>query len=520
MKKNVIIVTMVAAFMLAAPLLCIDMSTSEGADDKLWTDYCDYSWYDGTGSYEIDSAEKLAGVAYLVNVGIEWLGFALPATTFQSETIALTKSVDLSAHLWDPIGFIDPDSDDAQEYQRFFRGAFIASPGVEITGLTIKNSEKLGIGLFGYIGEGSSVENVTLKDVDISGSVYAGGIAGVSYGGTIENCHVVSGTIDGEYFAGGIVSGLSNSYDSVHHVAYDGYVRNSSNKADVSSAYFTGGIVGYMPEAENEFSCWISASYNFGDVVARGGDELDTAYAGGIIGNCVNGFVSKSYNAGSVSIEGPSGSAGGIAGFLQRMDDSSDINDTAIINSYNTGVISGGNNAGGIIGDSDGSVIVIRCYNAGKITGLENFGPIFGTENAAVSNTYWLADSTSARNGARALADMTGANAMDNMSGLDYPENPNPDAPVTQFVSTALDSYAPQLICFTESTSDVVKADSLASVDLTSASPYNGDNVPTDDDDGSGNGDGDDDLLLYAGIAAVVAVVVVSVVYVVFIRKP
>ena len=485
MKKNVMLVAMVTAFMLTVPLFCIDMPASEGADSEMWTDSgnYDYSWFEdanGMGPFSISTAEELAGLAYLVNVGIDWPGWALPASTFDGDTITLTASVDLSAHIWDPIGFIDPENEYGIEFPNAFRGTFTCAEGVTITGLTTIETESHSTGLFGVIVWGALVKNVTLVDVDVSGHMYAAaGIVGASISGNIENCHVLSGQIHGNIVAGGIVGAVANEPDDMES-SYISTIKRCSNKADIYGGNAAGGIVGAALNYDEYMPVEIDKCYNFGNITIMGkAFTEDDFYAGGIAGFCGSGSITESYNAGKVTVTEENSYAGGIAGVFSNMG-FRDASSIQIMNCYNTGPVSGKSGVGGIFGNSEGTITTLKCYNAGKITATGDSGPIYGTSDgdANVYDVFWLADSTGLWSGARALADMTGGNALDKMTGLVIPDDEIiPGLIETRFTNTAQSSYAPQLIYFsTGSVSATVKADSLNSVNLSNATPYDGSN--------------------------------------------
>ena len=91
------------------------------------------------------SAEGLKNIAKLVNE--EWN---------LSIDITLTSDIDLSGIDWTPIGI---------DYNHRYAGTFDGN-GKTITGLTVTTSDQYA-GLFGCIGSGGKVKDVTLKDVKI-----------------------------------------------------------------------------------------------------------------------------------------------------------------------------------------------------------------------------------------------------------------------------------------------------------------------------------------------------------------
>ena len=144
--------------------------------DKGYTD-------DGQGNYIVTTAEGLKAVADIANNGN--LGI----------NITLTENINLTDMDWTPIGI---------DYNHQYTGTFNGG-GHTITGLTVTGSDQY-VGLFGHIGSGGTVKDVTLEEVKIESNndmSAVGGVAGRSYG-TLENCSV-SGSVSGSGIAGGVV---------------------------------------------------------------------------------------------------------------------------------------------------------------------------------------------------------------------------------------------------------------------------------------------------------------------------
>ena len=268
--------------------------------DKGYTD-------DGQGNYTVTSAEGLKNIAKLVNE--EWKS---------DINITLTADINLSGIDWTPIGI---------DYNHQYTGTFNGG-GHTITGLTVTGSDQYA-GLFGRIGSGGTVKNVTLKDVKIesnhsSGNV--GGVAGWSYG-NIENCSV-SGSVSSNSTAGGVVgaqlsgsiTGCSSSA-TVKGVAYAGGIAGYTNggasltgcyatgsvsvENNTTSAAYAGGVVG-----NNGSSSTLKACYAWGSVTGSGSG---TVYVGGVTGSNDLGTLTACYHA-KGTVSGPGGATGGVAG--------------------------------------------------------------------------------------------------------------------------------------------------------------------------------------------------------------
>ncbi|MBE6638579.1 MAG: hypothetical protein E7616_03860, partial [Ruminococcaceae bacterium] len=233
---------------------------------------------DDDGYYEIATADELYAYANLVNSG---------HTEINGKLIANIEEI----NNWTPIGNAGTQ----------FIGAFDGN-GKTVSGLINGNHKENNIGLFGYVGKGGSVKNVSVLESRLNGYNMVGGVVGENHG-TVENCNT-SGSITSEWnyetetegdVAGGVVGHNS------------GVVINCSNTGSVFGIDFIGGVVGQ----------------NFG-----------------IVTNC--------YNTGSViGIM----DIGGVVG----------VNFGAITNCYSTGIVSGSSGVGGVVGYNHSNILK-NCY--------------------------------------------------------------------------------------------------------------------------------------------------------------
>ena len=187
MKKNKLLAVLLALAMTLSLLPTAAMAEempTENTSTK-WEDSAVTSWYDNDPNSEqftITTAAELAGLAKLVNSG---------TTTFSGKTIVLGNDIDLAGKTWTPIGGV------------------VSYPSVTFAGTFDGNNKTIlnmnaddstanyaASGLFGTIT--GVVKNVTLKDVTVTSTHYAGGLVGYSSaqdGIRIENCHVNGGSI-------------------------------------------------------------------------------------------------------------------------------------------------------------------------------------------------------------------------------------------------------------------------------------------------------------------------------------
>lgn len=223
--------------------------------DKGYTD-------EGNGNYTVTTADGLKAVANIANNGSRDIN------------IILDKDIDLTNTKWTPIG-----TDHSNSYTGTFDGG-----NHTISGLTMTGSDEYA-GLFGYIGSGGTVKDVTLEDVQIATTNsygYAGGVAGYCYKGTLENCSV-SGSVSSNYSAGGVVA-----------QQFGNSITKCSSSAIVDGTNEVGGVVGLT-----NYGATLTACYATGDVTAER-DPQNNTYAGGVVGFNGGGTLTACYATGNV----------------------------------------------------------------------------------------------------------------------------------------------------------------------------------------------------------------------------
>ena len=174
-----------------------------------------------------------------------------------------------------------------------FKGEFDGN-GHTIRGLYFNDTNKGDVGLFGFVGAGGTVKNVTLADSYVSGSWYVGGICGQNYGGTVEGCRNTGRVYGTRQYVGGVCG---------HN---EGILQKSCNTGIVTGYEYVGGVCGFNVSNSGSQST-IQECYNTGSVSSTGN------YTGGVCGyndRTVNGC----YNIGGVSSTSGSSSVGGVCG--------------------------------------------------------------------------------------------------------------------------------------------------------------------------------------------------------------
>lgn len=259
---------------------------------------------DGQGNYTVTTADGLMNVAELVNGGKTDIN------------ITLDTDLDLTGKEWTPIG----------NYEKQYTGTFNGG-GHTITGLTVTGSDQY-VGLFGHIGSGGTVKDVTLEEVKIESNndmSAVGGVAGRSYG-TLENCSV-SGSVSGSGIAGGVVgyqsggflTGCSSSATVNAGGVAGGVAGLTDSGATLTACYATGDVTLESINSGGNFvggvvgsntSCTLKACYAWGSVTGSGSG---TIYVGGVTGTNDEGTLTACYHANG-TVSGPAGSTGGVAG--------------------------------------------------------------------------------------------------------------------------------------------------------------------------------------------------------------
>lgn len=228
----------------------------------------------------------------------------------------LIKNIDLNispfnqGEGWVPIGDNSTDSN-ASRFRGTFDGNNYVIKNLYINRLYIRYQ-----GLFGYT-VGSTIKNIGVKDVNITGSTDTGGLVGYSYNSSVIENSYSTGSVTGRVSGiGGLVginyrSSVINSYSTVSVTGggngtgglvgsnqSSSVIKNSYSTGNVTGAGYTGGLVG-----QNQSSSVIENSYSTGSVTG-------SFSTGGLVGQNSNSSVTNSYW--NTETSGWTTSAGGV----------------------------------------------------------------------------------------------------------------------------------------------------------------------------------------------------------------
>lgn len=335
---------------------------------------------------------------------------------------ALRNSIDATATQdWNVVNGTAQGFASIGSVQNAFTGKF---DGLDynIFNLNINRGTEDNVGLFGVVGSGAVINNVTLVGGSITGHNYVGSLAGaVRDGASISNI-TNSAKVNGSTSVGGII-GQSNGGE------YTNLVNTGTVTGDTNNI---GGLIGKMSGGSLG-----GTSYNLGAVTAEGynvgglvgnaqnaviGDGEHLVYnrlnvtgkynVGGIVGNMEGSTVQNAENSGNVTAEGfanegsytfhtantaddysdgksktvdvNTANVGGIAGISSSLGDKkstiSDVLNTGNVNSnrqdgneyYDAG------NVGGVVGSAVNTDITNATNRENEIRGAHNVGGIAG----------------------------------------------------------------------------------------------------------------------------------------------
>ena len=283
--------------------------------------------------YCIANAEQIAQFRDSVNQG----------QTFEGKTIKLMADITVSD--WAPIG----QKDSNNKFSGIFDGN---GRTVTINGIVSNLDTAFG----GYAAFFGATKDATIQNLTVAGTISGKDVAGIIGKGestTLTNCHNEAAITSTEGKAAGIAASFGGSLTNC----------TNSGAISTSAAQPAGGLVAWCNTST------ITGCQNSGKVTVSG--TGDSSQAGGLCGNLGSGStVTNCSNSGAVSAS----LAGGVAGRASGAD-------TKIIAFSNEGTVTGGNYAGGVIGDAKDGVTAQECTISGTISAENAAGGIFGSDH-------------------------------------------------------------------------------------------------------------------------------------------
>ena len=301
-----------------------------------------------------------------------------------------TANIDLaSIDNWTPIAL-------PEYYMPHWIGGFTGTyegNNFTISNLTINRPDEDYQGLFGSISPNSTVKNLKLTNVNITGKDNVGGLIGFNNEGAVLNCSV-TGKVSGNNNIGGVVG---YNYGCAT-------VSGSSSASTVNGNACIGGVVGYNSYSDYDNGSKVENSYSTGNIT--GGTAI-----GGLIGVNSGSTVSYSYATGNVT--GDARSVGGLVGISFSNIWAGMSPRSTITYCYATGNVTSTTNYydnfayGGLVGWLI-KTTVSDCYATGNVTGSEKeIGGLVGemNEEAILKNSY----ATGTVSGSYMLGGLSGA---------------------------------------------------------------------------------------------------------------
>jgi len=292
-------------------------------------------------------------------------------------------------------------------YMPVFKKGEYDGAGYSISNLNASTLNNSKMGLFGFVGSGSNIVNVSLINNNVKGYDEVGGLVGYN-NGTIENCDSI-GKVTGDDYCGGLVGyndgTLGNCYSMGEVIGNNwfvgglaginlGTIQNCFSKSKVTGdKSYVGGLVGRnFGPLEN---CYASGNVTgrdyFGGLAGGNTDTVQNCYStgdvsgtdwfgGGLVGS--NGGTIKSCFSKS-RVTGDKSNVGGFVGGNYEL----------LENCYAIGNVTGETRIGGFVGMNKGSVR--NCYATGKVNSDDIVGGLVALNDGGnIENSYWDMETT------------------------------------------------------------------------------------------------------------------------------
>lgn len=178
-------------------------------------------------------------------------------TTFKNKTVEMGANINLNNVEWTPIG----RNATGFKFEGTFDGNDYTIYNLKISGGLINYSSNCYKGLFGSCTGSAKLQNFTLMNVDVKGSLNVAAVLGGSGGAeaAITNVHVTGSVkVYGWWYVGGI---LGKGYSQISGCSVIGDSPETSyvklgiyNDGSGDSAGYVGGIVGFMGEGNQKIT--------------------------------------------------------------------------------------------------------------------------------------------------------------------------------------------------------------------------------------------------------------------------
>ena len=216
--------------------------------------------------YLINSIDELKWFRDDVNAG----------NTYDKKYVQLNANIDLNNEEWTPIGY------KGATFKGDFDGASNTIKNLTITKTLTNSSENNNIGFFGRTDSPATITNLTIENVNITGSLYVGAVVGLGYtGNKIENC-IVKGNIEIDaWWYAGVIGG--NGYMTLVNNCH--VIGNAGSYIKGNNGSYIGGIWGFRGEGNNKITNCSVTDLNISGVDRVGG-IAGIGHYGNTIANC------------------------------------------------------------------------------------------------------------------------------------------------------------------------------------------------------------------------------------------
>ncbi|WNS46421.1 S-layer homology domain-containing protein [Paenibacillus sp. MMS20-IR301] len=243
--------------------------------------------------FTIRTEDELAGLAAIVNGKAS----AVEAFNFIGRTVNVTEPISIRASRWTPIG---------ANANHPFEGTFNGNHNL-ISNFQVTAGEYAG--LFGVIGSEAVVRQVSVAPLSLTGSGYAGALAGFNHGKVeqVQGSLLGGSEISGGTAAGGLIGASEGQVSGLSMT-----ISGGSKVSSAENGAYVGGLIGDNLSGLDDSSLKLTA----GIIEAAG----DNAAAGGLAGRMNGKLTALSLlvqDGGGIVAAGENSTAGGLAGVAE-----------------------------------------------------------------------------------------------------------------------------------------------------------------------------------------------------------